>query len=184
MPALSKEQQDAVREFLSWCVPGVWRIQEEAGAALKMSQEYFSQAKNGKRPIGAAVALRVARAANVTLEDLLGGRAIRLVEKRSPIAIVPYSRGRSITPTPTPAPSSSVRFDHSERSMELPPLPPNRERALGLLVARGHDRDRVDEELALVAFDAGLSPFDDRPVSWWIDGVRSALTRRTNSAPK
>ncbi len=159
-----------------WCVPGLWRVQEDAGKALKMSQEYFSQVKGDKRPIGAAVALRIAKAANISVEDLLSGKALaRLTTvSRRPM----HDGGRSLTPSP----GSSVRSIALATSCSPDrPVQPNRERALELLVNRGQDREKMDERLALVAFDAGLSPNEDRPVSWWIDGVRIELRKSQNA---
>jgi hypothetical protein len=57
----------------------------------------------------------------------------------------------------------------------LPTVQVNRERAKELLTARGYDASELDEQLAMIAFDARLAPCEDRPVSWWIDCLRVRL---------
>jgi hypothetical protein len=171
MSGLTESQREAVRQYLVWAIPGRWKNQELAGRELGASQEYLSQLRSGKKAIGPSVALKVARAAGVTFEDLLSGRALRMATTKP-------SPKRSLSPTPTPAPASRLRSSSS--TCPLPESPVNRQRALDLLAHRGEDRDRVDEEFALIAFDEGLSPFEDRPVAWWIDCYRA---RMRNDAP-
>jgi len=72
---------------------------------------------------------------------------------------------------PPPAPSSHITSYPNKLPLVVPTLP-NREKARRLLVEHGCDPKTIDEELALIAFDARLNPYEDRSVSWWIDAVR------------
>lgn len=171
MSGLTDQQQEAVRQFLVWAIPEKWKTQSDAGKALGSSQEYVSQLRNGVKPIGPSAALKIAIAARVSFEDLISGRALQRESEKTAHPAEHTRRKRSITPTPTPAPTSEVRSERD--SFPMPAMPANRRRAIELLVARGHDHDAVDESFALIAFDAELSPFEDRPVSWWIDCYRA-----------
>ena len=170
---LTDDEQAAVRAFLNWAIPAIWRTQEEAGKALRVSQEYVSQAKNGRKPIGLSLVHKISKVLDVSFDDLVRGRASeRLANPPMAMSRSPQAGRRSMTPTPTP--SSSLRF--GKTVCEIPETP-GRQRALELLVERGFDPGQVDEEFALLAFDAALSPLEDRPPAWWIDGVRSRLKK-------
>ncbi len=88
----------------------------------------------------------------------------------------PSAGKRSLSPTPMP--SSNVRVGGT--SCALPEPPPNRQRALRLLMDRGFDPDTAEEKLALAALDGKLSPCEDRPVAWWLDAVRDDLIDRSS----
>lgn len=83
---------------------------------------------------------------------------------------VALHRSRSSS-APPPAPSSHITSYPNKLPLVIPTLP-NREKARQLLVQHGCDPKSLDEELALIAFDAQLNPYEDRPVSWWIDAIR------------
>jgi hypothetical protein len=185
--ALDERQRANVKEFLIWAVPNIWRIQEDAAKALECSQEYVSQLRSptSGKSVGASVALKIAQVVGVRIEDLLSGRALRALST-SANAVVAQKRHssrppprRTFTPTPTPAPASSIRSGNTVVALTVLPC---RERALGLLVERGIERNQADEELALVAFDARLAPDEDRPVAWWLDGVRARLLQSAHKS--
>lgn len=89
------------------------------------------------------------------------------------VSTVATPQKRILTPTPEPA---SVMRRQNHKPLIVPRLP-NRERAITLLSLQGYDATTVDEELAMVAFAAELDPYEDRPVSWWIDGMRALRQR-------
>ena len=169
---LPTSQQEHVRAFLRWAIPGVWGTQTAAGTALKMSQEYISQLKSGKKNIGATVALKIAVAANVPFESLVEGRAIRLLERpryETTEASVVAMEHPTRSYTPTPIPSSKIRYVESETG------PTNRDIAVKMLTQRGYDREIVESEMALAALDRGVPFGEDRPVHWWIDSIRGKV---------
>lgn len=169
---LPEYQQENVRAFLCLWLASE-ETQESVGKKLAMSQEYVSQLKNCKKQIGAAVALKVASAAGIPLEQLLEGGILRGLAFPSISRAAPMRRDRSFTPTPSPG---SVVRSATVKTMTLD-CAPNRDRALEMLVSRGYDREFVDAEMACAAIESGLGVGEDRPVSWWLDTLRGRIQK-------
>lgn len=141
--------------------------QRQLAKRLRISQASVSDFLAGGG-IGEKMLEAVLRETGKTLRELTHGP--------QPIAHVVDIRPGRRSFTPTPTPSSSLRS--AGVRMDMPEMPANRERAIELMVTRGFERSVVDEEMAVAAMDAGLSPFEDRPVSWWIAAARTRLESR------
>lgn len=142
--------------------------QRRLSTRLRISQASISDFLHGGG-VGSKMLEAVLRETGKSVSDLLGVSSSQPQATSSPLPL-PIQRNL----TPTPAPSSTLRA--SGIRMDLPDPPRNRERAIEILVSRGFERSRVDEEMAVAAMDAGLSPFEDRPVGWWIEVARSRIS--------
>jgi hypothetical protein len=147
--------ESAIRAEL-WKIVGESDSMRKAATSLGLAESTVSDFLNEKMGLGPKMLEAVLRRTGKTISEITG-------TKRE-------------TFEGTPIPSSSYRV--AGKSMD-PQSPPNRTRALALLESRGIERSVLDEELALIAFDAGLSPCEDRPISWWLDSLRERLSARS-----
>lgn len=145
--------------------------------AVRAELRKIVEEKGSYRKAGEVIGIAESTISNfLNMKQGLGQKMLEAILRRTGKTIAELTGTKKEVLEPTPAPSSSYRL--AGKSVD-PLTPPNRGRAYALLEARGVERRVLDEELALAAFDAGLAPCEDRPISWWLDSMRERLANRS-----